>query len=83
MLKWTLGNLLIYLNKNKFGLHCNTLYIYSMINETKNEVINIRVPKAIKKELQELAKQDRRTLSDYIVLHLENIINMVKKAKKD
>ena len=49
-----------------------------MSNDTKNQVINIRVPEGIKKELQELAKQDRRTLSDYIVLHLENLIQISK-----
>lgn len=40
-------------------------------NKTVN--INIRVTEEIKKQLQQLADNDRRSLSDYIRLQLEKI----------
>lgn len=46
-------------------------------NKTVN--INIRVTEAVKAELQKLADNDRRTLSDFIRLKLEE---MAGKAKR-
>lgn len=51
-----------------------------MSTDIKNAVINVRVPGDIKKQLQELADKDRRSLSDFIVLKLENILKGIKKG---
>ena len=41
---------------------------------SKDNQIVIRVEPELKKKLQELAKKDRRTLSDYIRIQLENLV---------
>jgi predicted DNA-binding protein len=41
----------------------------------KNETIVIRVDKKLKDRLQKLAEKDRRKLSDYIRIVLEDLIN--------
>jgi hypothetical protein len=50
-----------------------------MTNGNKDTVINIRVNSGLKTELTKLAERDRRTLSDYITLHLETLIEKIKK----
>lgn len=47
--------------------------------ENKTVNLNIRVEEQTKKDLTVLADQDRRTLSDYIRLQLENIVEATKK----
>lgn len=46
-------------------------------NKTVN--INLRVTDKTKKELEKLAEIDRRTLSDYIRLYLEKLVEANKK----
>jgi len=41
--------------------------------------ITIRISEDLKKSLQRLADSDRRKLSDYVRLQLENIVNTKKK----
>ena len=51
-----------------------------MTKDNKDTVINIRINSALKAELTKLAEMDRRTLSDFITLHLESLV--VKSKKK-
>ncbi len=48
-------------------------------NKFETQTINVRVTQTTKDELQKLADADQRTLSDYIRLQLEKIINSGKK----
>lgn len=50
-----------------------------MAMDKKSDTIIIRVEEELKKDLQKLADEARRTLSDFIRLELEDL---VKKAKK-
>lgn len=45
----------------------------------KDAPLNMRVPKELKKKLQKLADEDKRKLSDYICIQLEQIVNSKKK----
>lgn len=47
--------------------------------ENKTVNINLRVSETTKKELAKLADQDRRTLSDYLRLQIERIVDSSKK----
>jgi hypothetical protein len=60
-------------------LHCKTLYICFMEKGTKSVMLNLRIDEALKGHLQKLAEHDRRTLSDFIRLQLENLVKMTKK----
>jgi antitoxin component of RelBE/YafQ-DinJ toxin-antitoxin module len=40
----------------------------------KDEVLNIRIEKELKDELQKLADKDNRKLSDYITLQLKKLV---------
>lgn len=46
-------------------------------NKTVN--INLRVTEAVKKELVKLADNDRRSLSDYLRLQIEKLVETPKK----
>ena len=46
-------------------------------NKTVN--INLRVTETVKKELTKLADNDRRTLSDFLRLQIEKIVDTKKK----
>jgi hypothetical protein len=46
---------------------------------SKTVNINLRVTEVAKKELERLAVEDRRSLSDYIRLQLEKLIENKKK----
>lgn len=48
---------------------------------TKSETIIVRVDEEIKKDLQNLADTDKRKLSDYVRLVLEDHVNIDKKKK--
>ena len=49
----------------------------------KTETIPIRVDKTTRKRLEEIAKKEKRTLSDFIRVQLENIVEKnTKKIKK-
>lgn len=48
---------------------------------TKSETIIVRVDEEIKKDLQKLADADKRKLSDYVRLVLEDHVNIDKKKK--
>jgi hypothetical protein len=50
-----------------------------MTKDSKDTVINIRINSGLKAELTKLAEQDRRTLSDFITLHLESLVKSKKK----
>lgn len=55
---------------------CNTLFeevkpCYTMGSMSKNEFIGTKCEASLKKDLEKLAKEDRRTLSDYVRLVLE------------
>ena len=50
-----------------------------MTKETKDTNIVIRVTETLKNNLQKLADNDRRTLSDYIHIQLEQIVEKSKK----
>lgn len=51
-----------------------------MTKDNKDTLLSIRVNSGLKAELTKLAEIDRRTLSDFITLHLENLV--VKSKKK-
>lgn len=51
-----------------------------MTKETKDTNIVLRVNSDLKKDLQKLADNDRRTLSDYIHIQLEQLVKKAKKA---
>lgn len=48
--------------------------------ENKTVNINLRVSEDTKKELNKLAEMDRRSLSDYIRLQLEKLVQVTAKA---
>ena len=43
--------------------------------KTKTVQLNIRITQDTKTGLDKLAKHDRRTVSDFIRVHLENLVN--------
>jgi antitoxin component of RelBE/YafQ-DinJ toxin-antitoxin module len=45
----------------------------------KTEIVPIRMDKDMKAQLEKLAKEDNRSLSDYIRLKLTKLINTSKK----
>ena len=51
----------------------------SVDKENKTVNINLRVSEKTKTELTKLADADRRTLSDYIRLQLEALVEKLKK----
>lgn len=50
-----------------------------MDKENKSVTVNLRIEEALKEQLQKLAEQDRRTLSDFIRLQLEKLVKPTKK----
>ena len=55
-------------------------YIFVMVKEmNKDTTIVIRIEKRMKKELQTMAENDRRSLADFIRLKLESIVAESKK----
>ena len=72
--------------KNKFGLHCITLYICvvnenTMTQSNKNEAIVVRVDTELKASLQNMADMDNRKLSDFVRLQLMKLVESSKKKK--
>jgi uncharacterized protein (DUF1778 family) len=59
-------------------LRRKTMYICFMDMQNKTVNINLRVTEEIKKELERMAASDRRTLSDFIRLQLEKVIENLK-----
>jgi hypothetical protein len=57
------------------------MYLCYMSRDKDNKTVNInlRVSEETKKELTKLAENDRRSLSDYIRLHLEKIVLTINK----
>jgi len=52
-----------------------------MNKQNKSVVLNIRVTEDIKAELQKQAEADKRTLSDFVRLKLEELADRNKKKK--
>ena len=52
-----------------------------MKQENKTEVIHIRIDKVTKDRLQQLADNDRRTVSDFIRIELEKLVENKPKKK--
>ena len=52
-----------------------------MKQDNKTEMVTIRIDKGTKEKLQVLAETERRSLSDYIRLQLERIVENIKKEK--
>ena len=50
-------------------------------NENKTEMVTIRIDKGTKEKLQVMASIDRRSLSDYIRVQLEKLVESQKKPK--
>lgn len=50
-----------------------------MERQNKSVTVNIRLDEATKKQLQKLADNDRRTLSDFVRVQLENLAKSFKK----
>ena len=50
-------------------------------DNNKTEMINIRIDKSTKQKLQVLADNDRRSLSDYVRIQLEKLVETTKKGK--
>ena len=50
-------------------------------NENKTEMVTIRIDKGTKEKLQVMASNDRRSLSDYIRVQLEKLVESQKKPK--
>lgn len=59
-----------------FALHCKAYYICCMAvsKDIKTVNLNIRITEKTKKGLDKLATQDRRTVSDYVRVQLENLV---------
>lgn len=53
----------------------------TMIQDTKNEAIVIRVDADLKASLQKMADMDSRKLSDFIRLQLKRLVETSKKKK--
>jgi predicted transcriptional regulator len=47
--------------------------------DNKTEMLTIRIDKETKGKLQLMADKDRRSLSDYIRLQLEKLVELIKK----
>jgi predicted transcriptional regulator len=54
----------------------------SMDTNTKDTTLSYRVPRKLKQELQTLANADRRNLSDFIRLALEEVVEAKRKEGK-
>ena len=52
-----------------------------MKQDNKTEMVTIRIDKGTKEKLQLMAEIERRSLSDYIRLQLERIVENTKKGK--
>lgn len=52
-----------------------------MLSERDNKTVNInlRVTEDLKKELVKLADNDRRSLSDFLRMQIENLVEKAKK----
>lgn len=50
-----------------------------MKQENKTEMLTIRIDKGTKDKLQVMAEVERRSLSDYIRLQLEKLVEATKK----
>jgi hypothetical protein len=50
-------------------------------DNNKTEMITIRIDRGTKEKLQVMADNDRRSLSDYIRVQLEKIVELSKKGK--
>jgi Ribbon-helix-helix protein, copG family len=53
-----------------------------MDRNTKDTTLSYRVPRKLKQELQTLANADRRNLSDFIRLALEELVEAKRKEGK-
>lgn len=53
------------------------------IDKSKNTVVNIYLSKELKKKLQDIAKGENRSLSNYILNILESIVDEQSENKKD
>ena len=51
------------------------------VNDNKSEMLTIRIDKGTKEKLQVMADNDRRSLSDYVRVQLEKLVEATKKAK--
>lgn len=49
-----------------------------MKSDNKTEMLTIRIDKGTKEKLQGMADNDRRSLSDYIRLQLEKLVDSIK-----
>lgn len=60
---------------------CRTLYICCPTNDLpmKEEKLNLRIDKELKKKLQAQAKKENRTLSNYVITVLQNAVSAEKK----
>lgn len=57
------------------------MYVCVMAEDKDNKTVNInfRVSEKLKDDLDKLATEDRRSLSDYIRLKLEELVKSLKK----
>lgn len=53
------------------------------MDKEKTTVTSIRLPLSLKKDLEELAHQDDRTLNNMMVIALRNYVRQNKKVKKE
>lgn len=67
---------------SSFVLPCQTLFNNVLSPMEKDCTLGFRLPCRLRDDLQKLADENRRKLSDFLVLELEKIVSDSKKRKK-